>query len=511
MSGGAFHFADKGSRVLREFMAQRAIEKAMKKRNGRSGFAGASIDRLTASLSSWSGSVNSDLDGTLTTLRARSRNLCANTEYGRRFLTLVAGNVIGPEGPSLQVRLDGNIKEAVEAAFYKWSCECDITGRMSLVELQRVGIKAVARDGDTIINLVRAPDLRDGIAVQVLECDRVNADINGTGFAGMPAANVARLGVELDTRGRHTAYYMMEAHPGEDVAARKSRVTTRHPAKDTRLVFLHERAEQVRGYPWMHAVMQRAQMLSGYEEAAVVAARLGASKMGFFKRSADAVPGGLDAMGENQSDGSVTMSARPGEFEELPYGYELQQWDPQYPHEQFGEFVRSCLRGISAGLDVDYPTFANDLSNVNYSSIRAGTIETRDQWIALQGWWIRSCLNWIYREWLASALLQGSILNPQTGKPIPAARFKEILEASEFQGRRWDWVDPLKDAQASQLLIDQMLTSRTRVAASRGLDFADIVREQEIEKKMLDDAGLSIPEPKNSAPQPDQPPDNTGA
>jgi capsid protein len=37
-------------------------------------------------------------------LRARARQLCANSEYAKRFLGLVARNVVGPCGPMLQVR-----------------------------------------------------------------------------------------------------------------------------------------------------------------------------------------------------------------------------------------------------------------------------------------------------------------------------------------------------------------------------------------------------------------------
>lgn len=68
-------------------------------------FAGAAVNRLTASLAGWSGSVNADLDGSLVILRARARQLAANTAHGRRFLSLVANNVVGGENqPKLQVR-----------------------------------------------------------------------------------------------------------------------------------------------------------------------------------------------------------------------------------------------------------------------------------------------------------------------------------------------------------------------------------------------------------------------
>jgi capsid protein len=46
--------------------------------------------------------------------------------------------------------------------------------------------------------------------------------------------------------------------------------------------FLPERAMQTRGAPWMSPVIADLKMLNGYREAELVAARVGASKMGFF-------------------------------------------------------------------------------------------------------------------------------------------------------------------------------------------------------------------------------------
>jgi len=51
------------------------------------------------------------------------------------------------------------------------------------------------------------------------------------------------------------------------------------PASDVFHLFVPERAEQLRGYTWLHAVLMRAQMLQGYEEAALVAARVGATRL----------------------------------------------------------------------------------------------------------------------------------------------------------------------------------------------------------------------------------------
>jgi capsid protein len=96
----------------------------------------------------------------------------------------------------------------------------------------------------------------------------------------------------------------------------------------------------------------------------------------------------------------------------------------------------------------------------------------------------------VYSQWLALALLRGEVLLQPQGVALKFDRFSKFYDASEFLGRRWGWVDPLKDAQASRELLNARLTTRTRIAAEQGIDFADLVVELAAEEKMLEDAGL---------------------
>ncbi len=474
-------------------------------------FMGAQISRLTASLPGYSNSINADLDGSLVILRARARNLCANHEYGRRFLSMVATNVVGAYGPTLQVRatnvsrgngagtLDKPANAAIEMHWRKWGKVCDISRRMSLPQLLRVAIKSVARDGEVLIRKVRQRNLPYGLALQLHEADRLDESIN----RALENGNIIRQGVEIDSNMRVVAYYVRVNHPG-DIYNNPKNKTERVPAADMFHLFLPERAEQVRGYSWMHAVLQRAQMLQGYEEAALVAARVGAAKMGVFTTSADGDGNPLTDVATEDASGGLQMSAEAGEFIDLRGhpGTELQSWNPEYPRGEFANFVQQCLRGIAAGLDVDYATLANDLTSVNYSSIRAGTIETREMWILLQEWLADGFLLPLYREWLAAALPLGAITF-DSGSRLPAERLDKFADAGIFIGRRWPWVDPLKDAQASKELIATGLASRTEIAASQGRDFVDIVDELAAEAALLKAAGLSVT---GEAPPPPAPP-----
>lgn len=478
-------------------------------------FAGAAVNRLTLNLSSANTSINTDLDGALSILRARARNLCQNSEYGRRFLNLVSNNVIGPKGPMLQVRrfdrnqaIDKPLNDAVETHWHRWSRRCDVTGRMSLATLLRVVITSVARDGESLVNVVRGRQYPYGFALQVMEADRLDDKLN----ARLDNGNVIRLGVEMDSGLRPVALHLFAAHPGENSPPGPNQPRIRVPLGDIYHVFVPERAEQVRGYSWLHAVLMRANMLAGFEEAAIVAARVGASKVAAFTLDPNSAPAdkALEGLADGKVGNALQMTAEPGEFIDLTNnpGVKLEGWNPEYPHQNYESFVKQCLRGLASGLNVAAHNLSGDMTQVNYSSARIAELNERDMWVALQEWLFDTLLMPIYEDWLSVALLRGEITFLAKGNAVPHHLRADIVLASRFQGRRWDWVDPLKDAQAAQQLISTGLASRTEIAASMGREFEDIADELSQEKVYMDAAGISPAPTPSPAPPPTEDPNN---
>jgi lambda family phage portal protein len=465
------------------------------------GFAGGGVNRLTSSLATWSGAVNADLDGSLVILRARARQLAQSNEYGRRFLTLCATNIVGRAGPKLQVRaykdqrdpnkptvLDKSANDAVEIHWDKWGKTADITGKASFSHLVRMAVKAVARDGEALVRIVRRRELSYGLALQLLEADRLDESINiATG------SRIIRQGVEIDTTGRPVAYYIKTHHPGDRQAGASATSIERVPANDIVHLFLPERAEQVRGYTWFHAILLRAAQLHGFNEAAVTAARIGASKIVALERSEESAD--LTAsMADGAQGPALQMNVEAGEMFELPPGYKLSSWNPEYPHSNFDSFVKTAMRGISSGLDVATHNLSGDMTDVNYSSARIAELAEREVWMVLQDWLIFTLVEPIYQEWIAIALLRGDITFEVSGKSLPADKLAKFANASRFQGRRWRWVDPSKEINAFKEAVDLGITSRTRIAAEQGDDFEDVLDELAQEEVLIDAAGIR-PEP----------------
>jgi lambda family phage portal protein len=488
-----------------------AIAKPSSQRN----YAAAQVNRLNAGWSTLSASANHDIHRSLDATRARSRKLANDDEYVKKWLAMVATNVVGPDGFRLQARVydaaqrkrpDTLANEAIESAWQRF-CGlgvCDVSGQGTMTDLEQLAIKACARDGEYLFRWVRGTDAGNpfGLALQMIDIDRLDTQLNRPPESG--GVNMIRMGVELNAYGRPVAYHIKAAHPGDIYRTNIGQQLTTHirvPAEDILHGYLAERPEQVRGMPWAHAAMIRLNNLGGYEEAAVIAARVGASKMGFFTTpdgQAETVATGVNEDDDSASPG-YSMDADPGTFQSLPTGTQFTPFNPEYPTAMYADFVKANLRGIASGLGVAYHALANDLEGVSFSSIRSGTLEERDVWMMIQRWFSQHFLDRIYAEWLRSALAFGQVTLPN-GSALPVGKLDKFMPHT-WQGRRWEWVDPLKDIEADIAAINAGLKSPQQVAAKLGLDYEDLLIEIKAAQDMRTTIGVQIAPP----PQPARP------
>lgn len=454
-------------------------------------FEGAKTNRLTGAWTTVSTKLDAEIKNDLASLRARARDLSVNDDYARKFLAMVVANVVGPNGFTLQSQVidpngqsDSAARKAIEAAYWDW-CRvgnCETTNKLSFNDFCRLYARTLARDGEVLVRRIRDSKFEYGYKLQFLDIDRLDIQYNDS----LANGNMIIMGVELDTYGAPIAYWLLSRHPGEYMVSQKNTVVReRVPVSEIFHNYIADRPEQTRGFPWMAAAMQSMKMLAGYREAAIVAARNGASKMGFFV-SPD---GTANALADGQDDaGEFTTSAEAGTFDVIPQGYQFQKYDPDYPTQNFDSFVKSCIRSISSGLGVAYNGLANDLEGVNFSSIRAGVLDERESWMVIQNHMIETFLRPMFNDWLEMALLKGKCVMPN-GSKLPAGKLDKFL-VHQWQGRRWQWVDPLKDIEASLAAIRGGLSTPQIVAAQMGLDIEDVIDSLAQANAMAKAAGL---------------------
>ena len=443
-------------------------------------FQAANTGRLFSSWTTTNTSVDQDLRRSLSSLRARSRDLAQNNDYYKKYLQILTSNVVGHSGIKLQAKaqeangtMDTGANAQIEQAWREWGKRgtCDMTGKLSFTDAQELFIESVARDGEILVHMV--PNTNQfGLSLKFYEPDQLDENYNDT----LKNGREIRMGVELDKWGKPVAYHMMQKHPGDSTyySMQMARHYTRIPAQQMLHCFDQNRSLQTRGYPWGVTAFTRLKNIEGYEEAAITNARIGASKMGFYT-SPDGQYVGDDTEGNNP-----ISEVEPGIMEVLPQGYDFKSFNPDYPHNEFDSFMKRTLKGIASGLGVPYVTLASDLEAVSYSSIRSGELEARDLWRTHQRWMIDCFLRPVYDRWIEMSILSGAVKLP-IGK---IWKFKNV----SFLGRGWAWVDPSKDVAAKVLEMENGLKSKSDVIGEMGGDFHDtqnqIKQEREIEAKL---------------------------
>lgn len=469
--------------------------------NGERAFSAAGTDRLLSNWLAVNTGINADLEAALAALRARSRDWVMNTDMGERYLTLAADNIVGSEPPRLQVRAlladnktpDDIANTAVEMAFADWCRrgKCEITGEMSFVEVLRSVVETTARDGEYLVNQMRNAGLPFGYALQMLDVDRIDTTRNVA--ASGRGDNGIRLGIELDRLGRKQAVYLHAWHPGDSGAGiAPAGSSGRVPAEQLLHGFVRRRPEQVRGYPWCAPVLRGAAELQQYKAYAMVAARVGAAKMGFYTTDKDVLSDGMTLDELKDATGNLVQDVEAGMLEALPPGVKFESFDPDYPHQNYSAFFDHGQRDLSAGLNVAHHNLTGNMTGVNYSSARIAELAERRHWRALQRWLISSFVRPVFDSWLRSALITGSIRLP-SGAALPADRFDKFSSAASFQPPGWAWVDPEADIKASATAMTYDLRSLRQISDEQGVDMDDVLHDKAALRDKYIAAGLTVP------------------
>ena len=467
------------------------------------GFGSNDAGRLLTGWETSSSTIDYYLQSELRQLRARSRKLVRANPYGKRYINVLKSNIIGKDGVKVQAKaldlagkkLDYLANTAIESAFADWAkYHCDHMGRMSFVDLQNMAISCAGQDGEFLFR--KRYGGKYGYQLQAIDPELLDIQKSHR----TPNGEI-RLGVEYDDEGRVVRYHFRRPDAYRQMSGGyDSGDEYWVDASEIIHGFVNEWPDQSRGVPWLHASLERAKHLEKYDEAAIVNARAGASTMGIISGPAGEGYTG-DEEGTGEYAGDTIDSFETGAVKDIGD----RTWhtvDPDYPHQMYADFVKANLRAVASGLGISYHSISNDLEGVNYSSIRAGVLEDREIFKGLQEWFIRSFVQPVYDDWLVHAQTGGKIL---INGRFPLKGLVDAYRPADFQGRRWDWVDPAKDGAANQMGIDNLTKSRSQIIRESGRDPETVFREIQSEGELLDSLGLAPVQP----PPMETPPNDT--
>ena len=345
-----------------------------------------------------------------------------------------------------------------------WDGNCDFYGLQSLIS------SALIESGEAIVlfhrNYINS-DLAVPFQLQVLEGDHLPETMSTTLLNG----NTIRMGIEFNRQGRRVAYHLYKEHPGETFGFNQSIGTVRVLAKNVCHIFKQTRPGQIRGASWLSPVLVKLHDYDQYDDAELVRKKGAAMFGGYITEPA----GGIDptlAFGKSDSTDSQNreiVPMEPGTFPVLPPGMDVRFSEPADVGGNYERWVKQQLRMIAKGIGTTYEKLTGDLTEVNYSSIRAGLLSFQRfcKQIQLQTIAFQLCKP-VAREFLNTAVLSGAIELPGY------AQNPRIYRRIKWRPDGWPWVDPVKDQLAEQMAVRNGFKSREEVVAESGGDIEEV-------------------------------------
>jgi len=400
------------------------------------------------------GRINPEVAAAGASLRARARYLAANNPWISQAVANWTGALVGSGVMPTSQHSDATARKALAALFNRWAEVADADGRTSFWGLQADVARGVVIDGEAFVQFVD-----DGIRLVPPEL----IDESLTRELGNNAVIVQ--GVEFDAEGRRVAYHVLPSRPHDQFATYAPPV--RVDASEILHVMKPLAAGQVRGVSWLAPVILAASEFDQLMDALLVGVKVAAMHAGFLIDQNGTAGEPYDGTGEG---GIMETGLEPGTLKRLPTGVDIKFSSPQQTAE-VAAFLRLNLQQLAAGLGLPEHLLSGDLTNANYSSLRAGLLPFRQRVEQIQyGTFVPQFLTPVYRRAITYAVLSGE---------LDAADFETNREwlAVEWLPPRPMQVDPEKDVKATVAEIEAGLTSRRKAVAERGWNIEELDEE----------------------------------
>ena len=420
-------------------------------------------------------------------MNARARWLVRNNGYAANAIESWAANTVGDGISPNSSIATASRKDALQRLWLAWTDDADAEGLTDFYGLQRRAAREVFMTGEVFLRFrPRRPE--DGLAVplqiQMLPSEMLPLQHNSIDSNG----NVIRQGIEFDLLGRRVAYHFLRRHPGDSTDPGLSGETVRVPATVVLHIIDPVEAGQLRGVSRFAPAIVKLFLLDQYDDAELDRKKVAAMYAMFVTSPAPDIP---------LAPPDEEYEVAPGQVVRLDPGEDVTVSAPADSGSTYEPFQYRTLLQISAALGIPYGYLSNDGAKGNFSNSRLSLIEFRRRVSA----WQHSVMVFqmcrpVWARFMDVAVLAGGLRLPGYDR-----RRAEYL-ACNWLPTKWDWVDPLKDANAEIAQIEAGLKSRTQAIAERGYDAeqvdAEIARERDREKRL----GLDFRRPGSPAQAP---------
>ena len=415
-------------------------------------------------------------------LRRRARYERQNDPHLDGLVKQLADDLVGT-GPRLQLTLgDGHDDDArlVEASFAAWCRAAKVGTKLRILH------EARPVDGEGFGLLVTNPALPNPVKldVRLVEADQVETPLG----EGIDPNAVS--GIEFDADGNPAFFHVLKQHPGDYGLWNWVGEFDRTPARFVLHWFRPSRAGQARGVCEFASSLPVGAQTRRYSAAVLSAAEFGASISGVLETDAPPADDGTPPATEDWSEVGYTR----GTLLTLPGGVKAKGFDAKQPMQNHREYVTSKRGEMGRPVQAPLNLVTGDSSQFNFASGRLDHLPyQRVVWIERER--LRAeVLDRLFLAWYAEARLVGLI--------------PDALPAVNEWSWEWGWdafgqLNPLQEAQASQLRLALYQTTLAEECAANGTDWRQVLQQRAKERAMMAALGLTdVPLPAGENPVP---------
>ena len=427
------------------------------------------------------GRINDEILSQATPLRARGLYFARNSPWLTNGVNALVAALIGTGLKPQSTHPDPAVRAALHRAWRRWCDVADADGRTDCSGLLALACRGMIEHGEAFAQLIVT---ERGLRIRLIDPAAVPIDDLRTLGSGHVVA-----GIEFDAAGNRAAYHVA-GRPNDPLNTSALILDPiRIDAADMCHLFAAVAPGQVRGLSWFAPILARLHELDGYEDAALLRQRISACFAGFIVDP----QGDTAGFAGDRTGTTLESGLEPGVIRTLAPGQDIRFADPALVGDAV-DFIKLQLRAVAAGLGVPEYLLTGDLSQANYSSLRASLVEFRQRIEQLQySVIVPQLCGPIWRRFVTTAVLLGEIDAPNF-----------VFTPDEYLGCEWiapaqPWVDPQKDAAADAIAVAAGFKSRRQVVAGLGWDIEQLDAEIAADREREQAAGLVFERPKEAA------------
>ncbi|WP_294929267.1 phage portal protein [uncultured Paracoccus sp.] len=385
-------------------------------------------------------------------IRSRARHAAENNSLAVSAIAAWIDATIGAGIIPTSQHPDPETRALLDAYFLKWARRADASGRGDYWSLQAAVVKSQRIGGEAFL-------LWRGDKLLHLPPEQL-ADLTTDTIAA---------GVELNDDGAAVAYHVHPIRP--DALQATYAPPIRIDASDMLHIFEPAGPGAVRGVSPLAPVLLLLAELDGAEDALLTQTKTAALLSVILTNQNDMT--GEDPLQDGQG-------LEPGAVLRLPGNWNVSTVAPQQS-QQAGEFLRHLTHRIAAGVGVPVWLVTSDVSQANYSSLRAALVAFRQRVERYQFQTLApQFLDHVWRRVATMAALEHGLT------------IDDDLFAVEHIPPAQPWVDPQKDARATIEQMEAGLMSRRQAVAALGYSVEKLDAEIAADRARESALGLSF-------------------